>query len=219
LLGWHILPKTDSSSWANTGKKIIHHQLFAHAIWINNEGQASCVTKANLSTLTELEKNSGGLITEGKRQFILFAIGRTSTKLTEIPKTNIGIQIDESEIYIQGYASYAASKKGQKYEYKNMNLVAVDQRIKKHLIQDFPEDEEQLRYFTGEKAFDVPSKYTGKSFAQLLKEKGVREKESNLSPSKLFNMKKVQPKNTAGLPRDLRSEILQSLMMRPRLDD
>jgi hypothetical protein len=181
LLGWHILPKTDFK-WCGEhgrGEAIIHHQLFGHAIWINPEGRASCVTKVNLENLTKVEKNGGAIITEGKRQFILFAVGKITKQITELPKYNIGIKIDAPEIYIQG----AGTK--NRFEYKTMDLRVVDGRIQKHLIQRVHSAADEDIYTD---AFSLPSKYTQKSFTELLKSKKQQAEENALTPSAVFNI-------------------------------
>ena len=191
LIGWHILPKTAFKWCGEHGrdKTPIHHQLFGHAIWINPEGRASCVTKANLENLTKVEKNGGGLIKEGKREFIFFAVGKITKKVTELPQFNIGIKIDAPEIYIQS--------KGTKseFEYKSMDLRIVDERIKKRLFQNVhsssEKDVHEMAYF------DLPSQYTKKSFSALLRSKKQRTEESKLTPSVIFNIKE---KNQKGLP-------------------
>jgi hypothetical protein len=191
LLGWHILPKTNST-WHGQyerGKILIHHQLFGHAIWINPEGRASCVTKANVDNLTKLEKNSGGVIVEKNRQYILFAVAKTTKNPIEIPKTNIGIKIDAPNVYIQGSGS-----KNQ-FEYKNIDIQTVDNRIQKHLVQKLYSTSEVDIHEESE--FNLPSKYTHKSFLALLRSKKIRTQESKLSPAVIFNMKKLQPINSS----------------------
>ena len=92
ILGWYVARINAQASY-QLGGSLVGWYLQGHAIWLNDEGKASCVTKSNIAP--DASKPFQNMIfTEGGKKFILYAVFGQSENWTD---TICNVEIEDDK--------------------------------------------------------------------------------------------------------------------------